>query len=81
MVNLFDIMMMKISIAGEREHVLYQDGHSVNANVAYIFGVPTLHQMQILFKAMLRGYACFHFIKSIQQASIKLMTDHLPKME
>jgi hypothetical protein len=53
MVNLFDIMMIKISIAGEREHVLYHDGHSVNANVAYIFGGPTIHQMQILFKAML----------------------------
>jgi hypothetical protein len=51
MVDLCDITMVKISIAGEKEHILYHDGHSVNANLAYTFDGPTLHWMQFLFKA------------------------------
>jgi hypothetical protein len=81
MVDLFDIMMIKISIAGEKEHNLYHNGHGVNANVAYAFNGPTLHQMHFPFKATIQDYACFHFIESIQRASIKLTADHLPKIE
>jgi hypothetical protein len=66
MVNLLDIMMIKISIAGEKEHVLYHNGHSVDANIAYTFNGPTLHCMHFLFKTTIQDYACFHFIKSIQ---------------
>jgi hypothetical protein len=43
MVDLFNITMIKISIAGEKEHVLYHNGHGVDANVAYTFNCPTLH--------------------------------------
>jgi hypothetical protein len=81
MVNLFNITMIKFSIAGEKKHVLYRDGHSVHANITYTFDGPTLHWMHFLFKATIQDYACFHFNKSIQQASIKLRADHLPKME
>jgi hypothetical protein len=51
MVNLFDITMIKISIDGEKEHILYYDGHSVDANVAYTADGPTLHRTHLLFKA------------------------------
>jgi hypothetical protein len=51
MVDLFDITMIKISIAGEKEHVLYHGGHGVDANVAYTFNGSTLHRMHLLFKA------------------------------
>jgi hypothetical protein len=67
----------KISIDGEKEHILYHDGHGVDANIAYTFDCPTLHRMHFLFKA----YTCFHFIKFIQRASIILTVDHLPRME
>jgi hypothetical protein len=65
MVDLFDIMMIKISIAGEKVHVLDHHGHGINANIAYTCSGPTLHRMHFLFKATIQGYACFHFIKSI----------------
>jgi hypothetical protein len=51
MVNLFDIMMIKISIAGEKEHILYYDGHGIDANVANTVDGPTLHRTHFLFKA------------------------------
>jgi hypothetical protein len=43
MVHLFDVMTIMIGIDGEREHVLYHNGHSINPNVAYTFGGPILH--------------------------------------
>ena len=51
MVNLFDVMTITIGIDGEREHVLYYKGHGVNADAAYTFGGPILHQMHSLFEA------------------------------
>jgi hypothetical protein len=66
MANLFDITMIKISIAGEKEHGLYHNGHGVEVNVTYTFDGPTLHQMHFIFKAMIQDYACFYLIKSIR---------------
>jgi hypothetical protein len=43
MVDLFDIAMIKISISGEKEHVLYHNGHGIDAHVACTFDGPTLH--------------------------------------
>jgi hypothetical protein len=49
--DLFNIMMIKNSIIGEKEHVLYHNGHCIDADVAYTFDGPTLHRMHFLFKA------------------------------
>jgi hypothetical protein len=51
MVDMFDVMTITIGIDGEREHVLYHDGHGVNANVACTFSGSILHQMHSLFEA------------------------------
>jgi hypothetical protein len=65
-VDLFDVMTIMIGINGEREHVLYHNGHSVNADVAYTFVGPILHRMHSLFKATIQDYTCSHSIESIQ---------------
>jgi hypothetical protein len=77
--NLFDKMMIKISIAREKEHVLYHDGHGKDANVTYTFDDPTLHRMHFLFKATISRLCMFSFYQ-IHPTSIN-KTDGGPSSE